>query len=153
MKNVTEIYRNEPLLLSAFQQGLRHNLSWFLSSHRKTRSLRGFILKQVLLKTVLGIFKIALRLRDRILEIFNVSSVLILKQLFLKNANPFHKTGVPFFNWKKYGWKRIILYKTARSEARGNRIGSTKWIYYKERSFASNYFIFWKILFRFMNLV
>ena len=67
------------------------------------------------------------------MEIFIVSSALILKQLFLKIANPFHKTGVPFFNWKKYGWKHIILYKTALSEAGRNRIGSTKWIYYKER--------------------
>ena len=153
MKNVTEIYRNKPLLLSAFQQGLRQNLNCFLFSHRKTRFLRGFILKQVLLKTVLGIFKIALRLRERILEIFNVSSVLILKQLFLKNANPFHKTDAPFLNWKKYGWKRIILYKTTLSEAGRNRIASTKWICYKEQSFASNCFNFWKILFQFMNLV
>ena len=40
-------------------------------------------------------------------------------------------------------------YKTALSEAnvKTNRMGSTKWTYHKEQSFASNYFPFSKILF------
>ena len=54
----------------SFRQDLRQNLCWFLSYHWETLFLRGFILKPterawVLLKTVLGIFEIGLRLRDR----------------------------------------------------------------------------------------
>ena len=46
-------------------------------------------------------------------------------------------------------------YKTALSEAnvKTNRMGSTKWTYHKEQSFASNHFPFSKILFQFRNLV
>ena len=46
-------------------------------------------------------------------------------------------------------------YKTALSEAsvKTNRMGSTKWTYHKEQSFASNHFPFLKILFQFRNLV
>ena len=46
-------------------------------------------------------------------------------------------------------------YKTALSEAnvKKNRMGSTKWTYHKERSFASNHFPFSKILFQFRSLV
>ena len=46
-------------------------------------------------------------------------------------------------------------YKTAISEAnaKANKMVSTKWTYRKERSFASNYFIFLKILFKFENLL
>ena len=45
-------------------------------------------------------------------------------------------------------------YKTALSETnvKAKRMGSRKWTYHKERSFASNYFIFSKILFQFKNL-
>ena len=37
-----------------------------------------------------------------------------------------------------------FLYKTVMSEAnvKTNRMGSTKWTYQKDRTFASNYFIF-----------
>ena len=37
-----------------------------------------------------------------------------------------------------------IAYKTVMSEAnaKANRMVTTKWTYHKERSFASNYFIF-----------
>ena len=51
----------------------------------------------------LWIFKIVLRLRDRYvfmqnsLEILNVFNTSNLKH-FLKNANPFQKTGVPLFS-------------------------------------------------------
>ena len=46
-------------------------------------------------------------------------------------------------------------YKTAQSEAnvKINRLGSTKLIYHKEQSFASNHFAFWIILFQFRNIV
>ena len=46
-------------------------------------------------------------------------------------------------------------YKTTISEANFKTIGmeTTKWTYHKERSFASNYFIFLKILFQFKSLL
>ena len=46
-------------------------------------------------------------------------------------------------------------YKTAMSEAnvKTNRRVSTKWTNHKEKSFASNYFLFLKILFQFKNLL
>ena len=46
-------------------------------------------------------------------------------------------------------------YKTAISEAsvETSRTVSTKWTYHKEWSFASNYFIFMKILCQFKNLL
>ena len=46
-------------------------------------------------------------------------------------------------------------YKTAIPEAnvKTNRMMNTNWTYHKERSFASNYFIFMKILFQFKNLL
>ena len=49
----------------------------------------------------------------------------------------------------------ILSYKTTLSEAnvKTNRMVGTKCTYDKKRSFASNYFIFWKILFQFKNLV
>ena len=40
-----QLDRNERLLLSALQQGVRQYLSWFLSCHRKMLFLSGFILK------------------------------------------------------------------------------------------------------------
>ena len=46
-------------------------------------------------------------------------------------------------------------YKATIPEAdvKRNRMSSTRWTYHKERSFASNYFIFFKILFQFKNLL
>ena len=48
-----------------------------------------------------------------------------------------------------------FAYKTAISEAnvKTNRMVTTKWVYHRERSFTSNYFIFLKILFQFKNLL
>ena len=49
----------------------------------------------------------------------------------------------------------LFLYKSSKSEAnvKTNRMVNTKWTYQKERSFASNYFIFLKNLFQFKNLL
>ena len=46
-------------------------------------------------------------------------------------------------------------YNTAISEANGktNRMVTTKWTHHKEQSYASYYFIFFKILFQFKNLL
>ena len=51
--------------------------------------------------------------------------------------------------------KAPFPYKTAISEAnvKTNRMVTTKWAYHRERSFASNYFIYLKILFQFKNLL
>ena len=47
--------------------------------------------------------------------------------------------------------KASFPYKTAIPEAnvKTNRMVTTKWPYYRERSFASNYFIFLKVLLQF----
>ena len=46
-------------------------------------------------------------------------------------------------------------YKTAISEAdvKTNKLVTTKWTHHKERSFASSYFNFLKILYQFKNLL
>ena len=51
--------------------------------------------------------------------------------------------------------KASFPYTTAISEAnvKTNRMVTTKWAYYRERSFANNYFIFLKVLFQFKNLL
>ena len=68
---------------------------------------------------------------------------------FLENENFFQKTGVSFWVESIKIENTSFLYNTAISEANNktNRIVSTKWTYHKERSFASNYFTFLKILF------
>ena len=99
----------------------------------------------------LGIFQIALRLSDRhvfmwqSLEVYNVFSHLTLKQIFWKTQIPFKKRENRF-----EVENAIFQYKT---NVETNRMGSTKWIYHKERSFTSSYFIFSTILFKFKNLV
>ena len=113
-------------------------------------------------KTVLEIFKIALRLRDR--HVFMWRSVKILSIFsiyfnfetnFLENENFFQKTGALFFSWTHEDWKASFPYETAISEAniKTNRMVTTKWAYHRERSFASNYFIFLQVLFQFKNLL
>ena len=70
---------------------------------------------------------------------------------FLENENLFQKTGVQFFTKIE---SATFPHKTALLEANveANRMESTKWTYHKERSFASNYFIFFLILFQCKNL-
>ena len=41
----------------------------------------------------------------------------------------------------------------SEANVKANGMVTTKWTYHKERSFAKNYFIFLKILFRFKNLL
>ena len=49
----------------------------------------------------------------------------------------------------------LFPYKAVISKANvnTNRMVSTKWTYHKEWSFASNFFIFFEILFQFKNLL
>ena len=101
----------------------------------------------------------ALRLRDRqvfmwqsqkILNVFNT-----LRPIFSKTKTFFQKTGVPFLVESTKIENTTFPYKTSLSEVnvKTNKMGSTRWICYKERSFASNYFIFSEILFQFKSLV
>ena len=108
-------------------------------------------------KTVLGIFKIALRLRDRhvfmrpSVEILKVFNTVILKQIFWKTKTFFKKLELRFLVESTKIENALFPYKTAISEAnvKTNRMVNAKWTYHKERSFASNYFI----LFQFKNLL
>ena len=92
----------------------------------------------------------ALRLRDRhvfmrqSVEILNVLNTLTLKQIFWKTKTFFKKLENRFLVGRIKIEKASFPYKTAIPEVndKTNRMVSTKWIYHKGRSFASNYFIF-----------
>ena len=88
-------------------------------------------------------------------EILNVFNTLTLKQIFWKTKTFFKKLEYCFLVEGTKSESAAFPYKTVISEAnvKTNRMVSTKWIYKKERSFASNYFIFSKILFQFKNLL
>ena len=126
----------------SFKQALRQNL----------RCLLFFIL----VLTVLGVFKIVLRLRDRLvsiwksLEILNVFNALTLKQIFWITKTFSKKLENRFLVESTKIENPAFLYKTTLSEAnvKVNRTGSTKCTDYKEQSFASNCFTFLKILFQ-----
>ena len=110
---------------------------------------------------VLGIFKIALRLRDRhvfkwqSVKILNVFNSLTLKQIFWKTKTFFKKLEYRFLVESTKIENASFPYKTAILEAnvKTNKTVTTKWTSQKERSFASNYLIFLKILFQFKNLL
>ena len=97
----------------------------------------------------------ALRFRDRhvfmwqSVEILNVFNALTLKQIFWKTKTFFKNLGYRFSVESIKIENESFPYKTAISEAnvKTNRMVSTKWTYHKERSFASNYFIFWRFCF------
>ena len=74
---------------------------------------------------------------------------------FLEDENFFKKIGVLFLVERTKIEKGSFPYKTVISEAnvKTNRMVTTKWAYHRERSFASNYFIFLKVLFQFKNLL
>ena len=75
---------------------------------------------------------------------------------FLENENLFQKTVVPFFRWMhQQNISNKTAYKNAISNAnvKTKKMVISKWTYCKEWSFASNYFIFLKILFQFKNLL
>ena len=104
---------------------------------------------------VLGIFKIALRLRDRhvfmwqsgeILNVFNTLTFWTTKTFFKKLECCFLVESIKIEN-------ALFPYKTAISKAsvKTNRIASTKWTYHEEWSFARNYFL--KFFFQFKNLL
>ena len=109
----------------------------------------------------LGIFKIALYLRDwyvftwQSVGILNVFNTLTLKHIFWKTKTSFRKLEYHISVGRTKIRKASFPYKTALSEAdvKTNRMVSTKLTFHKELSFASNYFIFWKILFWFKRWI
>ena len=74
---------------------------------------------------------------------------------FLENENFFKKLEYRSLVKRTKIEKASFPYKTATSEAnvKTNRVVTTKWVYRRERGFASNYSIFWKVLFQFKNLL
>ena len=95
---------------------------------------------------VLGIFKIALRLRDRhvfmrqLVKTLNVFNTVTLKQNSWKTKTFFQKIEATFLVERTKIENASFPYKTVTSEAnvKPNTMVGTKWIYHKERSFASN---------------
>ena len=87
------------------------------------------------------------------LKILNIFNTLTLKQIFWKTKTFFKKLEYCFLVESIKIESASFPYKTAISEAnvKANKMVTTKWTYHKERSFASNYFIFLKILFQFKN--
>ena len=86
-------------------------------------------------------------------EMWNIFNTLPLKQNFWKTKIFFKKLKYHFLVEGTKIENTSFPYKTAISEVnvKTNRTVNAKWTYQKERSFASNYFIFLKILFQFKN--
>ena len=74
---------------------------------------------------------------------------------FLENQDLYKKLEYGFVVKSNKIENASFPYKTSISEdnVKTNRMVTTKWSYHKERSFSSNYFIFWKNLFQFKNLL
>ena len=108
---------------------------------------------------LLEIFKITLGLKEqndfmwRSMEILSDFNTLTLKQIFWKTKTFFKKLEYRFLVESTKIENASFPYKTAISEAnvKTNKMVTTKWTYHKERSFASNCFIFLEILFQFKN--
>ena len=75
-------------------------------------------------------------------------------QIFWKMKTFFKKLEYRFLVESTKTENSLFPYKTTISEAnvKTNGMLSTIWTYHKERSFATNYLIFLKILFQFKNL-
>ena len=88
-------------------------------------------------------------------EILNDFNTLTLKQIFWKTKIFFNKLEYGFLDENTKIENASFPYKTIISETnvQTNRMVNGKWTNRKERSFASNYFIFLKILFQFKNLL
>ena len=83
------------------------------------------------------------------MEILNVVNTLILKQIFWKTKTFFQKLEYRFLVEST----RIENVSFSAANVKTNRMMSTKCTYHKEQSFASNYFIFMKILFQLKNIL
>ena len=73
----------------------------------------------------------------------------------MKNKDLFRKTRARFLVESTKIKNATFPYEGAlpETDVKKNEMGSTKWMYYKEKSFASSYFIFLKVLFLFKNLL
>ena len=89
------------------------------------------------------------------MKILNVFNTLTLKQTLWKTKTFFKKLEYRFLVESTKIENASFPYKTAISEAnvKTNKMMTKKWIYHKERSFASNYFIFLKTLLQFKILL
>ena len=83
------------------------------------------------------------------MENLNILNTVTFKQIFWKTKTFIKKLENDFLDESTEIKNVSFPYKTTMSEpiVKINRIVNTKWTYHKERSFASNYFIFLKILF------
>ena len=88
-------------------------------------------------------------------EILKAFNTVTLKQIFWVTDTFIKKLEYRFLAESTKIENASFPYKTTMSEAnvKTNRIASTKWTYHKERGFASNSFIFLKVLFQFKNLL
>ena len=79
-------------------------------------------------------------------EILNIFNTLTLKQIFWKTKTIFKKLEYRFLVEGTKIENASFQYKTIISGAnvRTNEMVRANWTYHKERSFASNYFIFWE---------
>ena len=85
------------------------------------------------------------------MKVSKVFNTWTLKQIFWKTKSFFKKLEDRFLvEATKIGYTSFP-FKTALSEAnvKTNRMATTKWIYHKEWSFASNYLFFLENLFQF----
>ena len=116
---------------------------------------------RLFLKTVLGIFKIVLRLRYQYVFIWqsvknlNVFNTLTLKQIFWKTKTFFKKLEYRFLAESAKIENASFPYKSPIPEVnvRTNRMVSAKWTCHKKRNFASNYLTLLKIYFQFKSLL
>ena len=84
-------------------------------------------------------------------KVSNAFNILPLKQIFWKTKAFSENLEYRFLVETTKIENTSFLFKAALSEAnvKTNRTATTKWTYYKEWSFASNYFIFLENLFQF----
>ena len=88
-------------------------------------------------------------------KILNIFNTLTLKQIFSKTKTCFKTLEYRFLVESTKIQNAPFPYKTAISEAnvKANRMVTTKWAYHRERSFASNCFIFLEFFFQFKSLL
>ena len=106
----------------------------------------------------LGIFNIALHLRSAcfyvtISENFKRFQYFNFETDFPENENLFQKTGVRFLVESTKIENASFPMFQCEIKVKANRMVTTKSTNHEERGFASNYFIFLKILFQFKNLL
>ena len=87
------------------------------------------------------------------MEVLTLFNTFTLKQIFLKNKNLFQQTFIKLLVESTKIESALFAYKTTLSEAnvKTNWMGSTKWTYYNEWSFAS--ILFFEILFQCKNFL